>query len=452
MNVHNFYELTAEKPLLLILLKKESISRLSASVRNALAIQHFTGKLGEIACVGKKGKLITVYIGHEKSDADAIAHVVTHLPEGIYQPAKRLSLKALVMWSLAQYQFHTYKKKEQLYRRLCVTSTQLNQLLPEVSSRFLARNLINSPANDMHPEALVQALKRVAEAYHATFTQWVGRELLEQNFPAVHAVGRGACVEPRIAFLTYGEKSHPHVVIVGKGVCFDSGGLDIKTASSMRLMKKDMGGAAIAIGLAEWVLMARLPIRLTVIIPSVENAISSESYRPGDVLTMRNGLSVEIDNTDAEGRLILADALAYASEQKPDLIVDFATLTGAARVAVGTQISALFTNNDKLAHQLMQASEKTEDAIWRMPLFKDYARMNDSIIADLSNSTSSSYAGAITAALFLERFIDGNIPWAHFDTMAWNERSRPGHPEGGEAMAMMAVAAYLMERCGKKFT
>lgn len=448
MNVGDFYELAATQPVTLVLLKKEKIAKLSATVRDALAIQHFTGKLGDIALVGKKGKLTTAYIGQEHSEADAIAHAVMNLPEGVYQPAKKLPLQALVMWSLAQYQFDFYKKREQFYRRLAVTAAELKQLSPEASSRFLARDLINSPANEMHPEALAQALKRVAEDHQATFNQWVGRELLEQHFPAVHAVGRGACVEPRIAFLTHGDKTHPHVVIVGKGVCFDSGGLDIKPASGMRLMKKDMGGAAIAIGLAQWLLMARLPLRLTVIIPAVENAISSESYRPGDVLTMRSGLSVEIDNTDAEGRLILADALAYACEQKPDLIIDFATLTGAARVAVGTQISAMFANNDKLAQQLMQASEKSSDPIWRMPLFKEYARMNDSTIADLSNSTSSSYAGAITAALFLERFIEGNIPWVHFDTMAWNERSRPGRPEGGEAMAMMAVATYLCERFG----
>lgn len=450
MNVHDFYELEAEKPTLLVFLKKEKISKLPAAVQDALAIQNFTGKLGEVAFVGKKGKLTTVYVAQEKLDSEAIGYAMPRLPEGVYQPPKGISPQALVMWSLAQYQFDSYKKSEKFYRRLSVTAAQLTQLLPEASARFLTRNLINAPANEMHPDALTQALKRVAQAHQASFTQWVGRDLLEQNFPAVHAVGRGAAVEPRIGFLTHGEKSHPHVVIVGKGVCFDSGGLDIKSASSMRLMKKDMGGAAIAIGLAEWLLMAKLPIRLTVIIPAVENAISADSYRPGDILTMRNGLSVEIDNTDAEGRLILADALAYACELKPDLVIDFATLTGAARVAVGTQISALFSNHDKLAHQLMQASEKVDDPVWRMPLFKGYARMNESLVADLSNSTSSAYAGAITAALFLERFIEDKITWAHFDTMAWNERSRPGRPEGGEAMAMMAVASYLMEHYQRK--
>jgi leucyl aminopeptidase len=451
MNVRHCYELTAESAINLVLLKKEKVHKLSQMVKDALAVQHFTGKIGDVAFVGKKGQLSTVYIAEEASDADAIAHAMPKLPEGVYRPSKALSQQALVMWSLAQYQFDRYKKKGYAYRRLCVSPSELSQLLPESLSRSLVRDLINAPANDMHPEALTHALKDVADRCGATFHQWVGVDLLEQGFPAVHAVGRGASVEPRIGFLTHGQDvSHPHIVIVGKGVCFDSGGLDIKTASSMRLMKKDMGGAGIAIGLAQWLLMAKLPIRLTVIIPAVENAISAKSYRPGDILTMRSGLSVEIDNTDAEGRLILADALAYACEQKPDLIIDFATLTGAARVAVGTQISAFFTNQDALALQLMKASEKVDDPIWRMPLFKRYAKMNDSLVADLSNSTSSSYAGAITAALFLERFIQDNIPWIHFDTMAWNERSRPGHPEGGEAMAMMAVAAYLLTQYQQK--
>lgn len=450
MNVSNFYELEAEKTIALVFVKKDKISELSLEVREALTVQRFTGKLGQVAFWGEKGQLKTVYVGQEHSDAQALAHAMFSLPEGVYQPVESISSEALVMWSLAQYQFDSYKKNEHIFRRLYVTAAQLSELLPEASARFLARDLINAPANEMHPAALTEALKHVAETHDAMFTQYVGRDLIEKNFPAVYAVGRGSAVEPRVAFLTHGKKSEPHVVIVGKGVCFDSGGLDIKTASSMRLMKKDMGGAAIAIGLAQWLLMLGLPIRLTVIIPSVENAISAESYRPGDILTMRNGLSVEIDNTDAEGRLILADALAYACEQKPDLIIDFATLTGAARVAVGTQISAFFTNNDDLAQGLMQAAESVDDPIWRMPLFKGYARMNDSLVADLSNSTSSSYAGAITAALFLERFIDNGLVWAHFDTMAWNERARPGRPEGGEAMAMMAVVSYLKEHYQRK--
>lgn len=448
MRVHDFYELKSDPDFTLILLSQDKIATLSNTLQNALAIQHFSGCLGEMAWVGKKGKPTSVYVGQEGSDVEAIAHVVLRLPEGVYQARKKLSRQALVMWSIAQYQFDAYKKKT-VQRRLSLTSAQFEMILPEISARFLARDLINMPANEMHPDALTQALKNVADANDAQFSQYVGETLLEHQFPAVHAVGRAGAVAPRIAFLTHGKPTLPHVVIVGKGVCFDSGGLDIKTASSMRWMKKDMGGAAIAIGLAEWLLKIKLPVRLSVIIPCVENAISSDAFRPGDVLKMRNGLTVEIDNTDAEGRLILADALAYATEQSPDLIIDFATLTGAARVAVGTQISAFFTHDDKIASRLMHASEKTEDPVWRMPLFKGYARMNDSLIADLSNSTASAYAGAITAALFLERFVKESTSWVHFDTMAWNERSRPGRPEGGEAMAMMAVAHYLMEQYGR---
>ncbi len=449
MKAHDLYELNVEANFTLILITQDKISTLSNTVRNALSVQHFLGRLGDVAWVGQKGKPTTVYIGQESTDSEAIAHAVLRLPEGIYRTRKQLSSQALVMWSIAQYQFNQYKNKSFVSRRLWVTETQFEKIAPEISARFLARDLINTPANEMHPEALTQALRNIANTHQAEFSEHIGEALLTHQFPAVHAVGRAGSVAPRIAFLKHGKPTWPHVVIVGKGVCFDSGGLDIKTASSMRWMKKDMGGAAIAIGLAEWLLKMALPIRLTVVIPCVENAISSEAYRPGDVLRMRSGLTVEIDNTDAEGRLILADALTYAGEQKPDLLIDFATLTGAARVAVGTQISAFFTHDDKLATKLTSASEKVDDPVWRMPLFKGYARMNESLIADLSNSTSSPYAGAITAALFLERFVEKNISWVHFDTMAWNERSRPGRPEGGEGMAMMAVAHYLTEKYGR---
>jgi leucyl aminopeptidase len=455
MNAQNFYQTPSnDKVVSLILLTKEAFSaqqsESTAEIRSAFSLQQFKGGLGEIAVIGDaEGRLISVYIGQGAGqDVDAIAQAVLKLPAGVYAPSQTLSMRAMVIWSLAQYRFIRYKKRETVVRNLIVPEAMLHGVLAETTSVFLTRDLINTPASDMHPEALIGALHAVADAHHATFEQWVGDELLQHNFPAVHAVGRAASVEPRIAMLTWGDVAHPHVTLVGKGVCFDSGGLDIKPSSSMRLMKKDMGGAAVVIGLANWLMMQKLPIYLQVIVPAVENAIGSRAFRPGDVLTMRSGLTVEIDNTDAEGRLILADALVKACETKPELLINFATLTGAARVAVGTEISALFTNDDVLAEAIMNASKEMRDAVWRMPLFKGYASMNDSSIADLSNSTSSSYAGAITAALFLERFIAEDISWAHFDTMAWNVSSKPGRPEGGEAMGMQAVAGYLMQRYG----
>lgn len=451
MNGMNFYQLSDDQGILLNLVTKADVQtqNFSDEVMQMFKLQHFKGHLGEVVLIGTNGKVKEVYIGQEKHDQrDAIAHAILKLPEGNYFTQQPLSQRAQVMWSVAQYRFNRYKKRELILRTLVVSKDDYTQLEPEISSIFLARDLINMPANELHPESLISTLKKLAETYHAQFEQWVDNELLEHRFPAVYAVGKAAAVAPRIGILKYGNPEHPHVTIVGKGVCFDSGGLDIKTGSSMRIMKKDMGGAAITLGLAQWLMMKQLPIYLTVIVPAVENAVSSNSYRPGDVLTMRSGLTVEIDNTDAEGRLILADAMAYACEQKPELLIDFATLTGAARVAVGTEISAFFTNDDELANGLFQASKEMHDALWRMPLYKGYASMNDSSIADLSNSTSSSYAGAITAALFLERFVTPNLSWVHFDTMAWNLGSKPGRPEGGEAMALQAVALYLLQRYG----
>ena len=259
-------------------------------------------------------------------------------------------------------------------------------------------------------------------------------------------MGRGAAAAPRLISLVWGDEAHPRVALVGKGVCFDSGGLDIKPSAGMRLMKKDMGGAAQVIGLAQWLMTLKVPIRLHVLIPAVENSVDAQSYRPGDVLTMRNGLKVEVHNTDAEGRLVLADALVKACEYQPELVIDFATLTGAARVAVGTDIAAMFVNDDKLAHDLEKSAREAFDPVWRMPLFDGYAELFNSTIADFANASDSSYAGAITAALFLQRFITPDLPWVHFDIMAWNLRSKPGKPEGGEAMGIQAVGQYLRGR------
>ena len=324
------------------------------------------------------------------------------------------------------------------------------QYLPKVVNQadavFLVRDLINFPPNVLNPEGLGAVATELAETYHAQCQILVGEELLTHNYPAIHAVGRAAASAPRLIHLAWGDASHPHVTLVGKGVCFDSGGLDLKNSPSMRLMKKDMGGAAQVLGLAKWLMSEKLPIYLQVFIPAVENAVSEQSYRPGDVLVMRNGMTVEIDNTDAEGRLVLADALVKACEQPPEILIDFATLTGAARVAVGTEISAMFSNNDALAAEVQSYGVQCSDPIWQLPLFQNYQLLFESKIADIMNSSPSAYAGAIVAALFLQYFVKPEINWLHFDIMAWNIGNQPGKPEGGEAMGVLAVGQYLMDK------
>jgi len=265
-------------------------------------------------------------------------------------------------------------------------------------------------------------------------------------YPAIFTVGRASYNSPRLIDIQWGDKKAPKLTLVGKGVCFDTGGLNLKPNNGMLLMKKDMGGAAHVLGLAKMIMQANLPVCLRVLIPAVENAISGDSFRPGDIITMRNGKTVEITDTDAEGRLILADALVEACSEKPDLLIDFATLTGAARVAVGTEIAALFTNNDILAKSIASFAQQNNDPIWRMPLYRDYLRLLDSQVADMTNCANTSYGGAITAAVFLQEFLDAEIPWMHFDIMAWNVLPRPGHPVGGEAMGLRAVFEYLRQR------
>ena len=450
MQAQNFFETKSDKSTQLLLLsKKDFLSgspNLTSFERNLLSFQQFNGCLGDIGLINDdKGELFKVYIGSgdEGSDAKAIANAVKFLPSGCYKAQTPLSIKACVSWALAQYQFDKYKVIENISRVLLVEKHELEEVLAEADAIYLVRDLINTPTNDLGPKELAEVLANLAKEFNADFKQWVGEELLHDNFGAIHAVGRGSASAPRLLSMVWGDESNPRVTLVGKGVCFDSGGLDIKNAEGMRLMKKDMGGAANVIGLARWLMVHKVPILLHVLIPAVENAIDGEAYRPGDVLTMRNGLKVEIHNTDAEGRLVLADALVKACEEKPDLIIDFATLTGAARVAVGTDISAMFVNNDKLANAIIESSRITSDPIWRLPLFDGYNDLFSSSIADFANASDSSYAGAITAALFLQKFVAPNINWVHFDIMAWNLRSKPGKPEGGEAMGIMAVGNYL---------
>lgn len=448
------YQITTdEKTLPLMLLTAaqclSGFPTLTAFERHCLEGQQFKGCLGDIGIINDSdGMTCKVYVGagDKSTNALAIATVANNLPIGRYAAQQPLSHAAQVAWSLAQYQFDRYKPCESPPRILVLREQELLSVLAESDAVYLVRDLINTPANDLGPQELADVVANLADEYGAEFKQWVGEELLRDNFPAIHAVGRAAAAEPRLLSLVWGEEHHPRVTLVGKGVCFDSGGLDIKPSSGMRFMKKDMGGAAHVIGLAQWLMTHRVPIRLHVLIPAVENAIDAKAYRPGDVLTMRNGLSIEIHNTDAEGRLVLADALVKACEEAPELIIDFATLTGAARVAVGTEIAAMFVNDELLANALAESSLEASDPLWRMPLFEGYADMFSSRIADFSNASDSPYAGAITAALFLQHFIASNVSWVHFDVMAWNVRSKPGKPEGGEAMGIRAVGHYLRAR------
>ncbi len=433
---------------LLNLAEYETFQPCSDSERRTLAVMQFGAKLGEMALIwDESGALSKVYMGAgESSDVVALATAALKLPPGTYQITNAVSERAVLMWALAQYRFDHFQKVLPLPRVLAINPQYLPKVVNKADAVFLVRDLINFPPNVLNPEGLGAAATELAETYHAQCQIWVGDELLTHNYPAIHAVGRAAASAPRLIHLAWGDASHPHVTLVGKGVCFDSGGLDLKNSPSMRLMKKDMGGAAQVLGLAKWLMSEKLPIYLQVFIPAVENAVSEQSYRPGDVLVMRNGMTVEIDNTDAEGRLVLADALVKACEQPPEILIDFATLTGAARVAVGTEISAMFSNNDALAAEVQSYGVQCSDPIWQLPLFQNYQLLFESKIADVMNSSPSAYAGAIVAALFLQYFVKPEINWLHFDIMAWNIGNQPGKPEGGEAMGVLAVGQYLMDK------
>ncbi len=373
------------------------------------------------------------------------------LPPGKYRidgnSSANSASRAALGWVLGTYAFTRYKDNGRPARSLVwPKSADRTYVAAAATATSFVRDLINTPAADMGPADLAQAARELAGEFGADFTVTVGDELIEQNYPAIHAVGRAAAVAPRLIDISWGDPSHPKVTLVGKGVCFDTGGLDLKPSRGMALMKKDMGGAAMVLGLARMIMMTGLPVRLRVLAPAVENSVSGNAMRPRDILRTRKGLTVEIGNTDAEGRLVLADALTEAMADKPDLLLDFATLTGAARGAVGTGIAAMFTPDDNLAEDLYRQGVAEDDPVWRLPLWKPYRRMIDSKVADINNAGDSPHAGAITAALFLAEFVDEGISWAHFDIMAWNPAARPGRPEGGEAMAMRAAFATIKDR------
>jgi len=391
---------------------------------------------------------VVVHVDTEKYQAVAwmaYASVVSSLPPGCYQWANlqtaELNLAALA-FGLACYQFNRYKTSNKVWPSLLVSEACYAVVAPELTAIYLTRDLINTPTEDLGPLALAQAAQAVAEAGGAKFSCWQDAALAEA-FPSIHAVGRASANSPCLIEFHWGQAHHPKLTLIGKGVCFDSGGLDIKPASGMLTMKKDMGGAAHVLGLAQLIMTHQLPVSLHVLIPAVENAISANAYRPGDVLRSRSGKTIEIANTDAEGRVILADAISYAKERNPDLIIDFATLTGAARVAVGTDLPAVFSQPMRLGFDLMELGQATQDPLWPMPLYQGYRDLNQSTIADIANSSNGPYAGAITAALFLQSFVGETQPWIHVDLMAWNVKSKPGRPEGGEAMGLRTLYAFL---------
>jgi leucyl aminopeptidase len=369
------------------------------------------------------------------------------LPEGLYSFDEVSDVTPYaISWGLGAYQFARYKKPLREPAKLLVPLTILPRVKNMVESIYLVRDWVNTPTDDMGPSEFAAAAEEVAKEFGAQLTQIVGDELLRDNYASIHTVGRASDDAPRLIDMRWGNSAHPKVTLVGKGVCFDTGGLDIKASNYMLLMKKDMGGGAHVFGLARMIMAAKLPVRLRVLVPVVENAISGNAYRPGDVIKSRKGLTIEIGNTDAEGRVILADALTEAVSEKPELLIDIATLTGAARIALGTELPALFANNDSVAADVIRHGKKNDDPVWRLPLFSQYRELLNSTIADINNNASESYGGAITAAIFLKEFVPDDIPWLHFDLMAWNQRARPGRPQGGEAMALRALFSYLTER------
>ena len=428
--------------------------KLSTSQRAALEGQKFDASGYQVGIVpdGDGWFAVGGVADPKELSSWCMAKLAENLPEGTYRRAEGEPGPALHGWQTAQHIFDRYKKPERpTGPRVLLTKDvkAIDSAVAEAQAVCLVRDLVNTPAEDMGPAALEEQCEKLAKQHSAKLSVTKG-DALEQEYPMVHAVGRAAARHhaPRIMHLTWGKESDPVLAIVGKGVCFDSGGLDVKSSTGMLLMKKDMGGAAHAIALAGLVMNAGLPVRLHLFVPAVENAISSNSFRPGDVLKSRKGLTVEIGNTDAEGRLILGDALQRASEEKPDLIIDFATLTGAARVALGPEYPALMARRDATAEALIAAGKAHDDEPWRLPLPDAYREWLVSEIADTNNAHGNAFAGASVAGLFLDKFVGEGIDWAHFDTFAWRPQAKPGRPKGGDAYGLRAAWHMLQARFG----
>ncbi|WP_309602337.1 leucyl aminopeptidase family protein [Sphingomonas sp.] len=399
------------------------------------------GEFDVVTCVDQAGDL----------GPWCMARLGQSLPAGKYRIDDGEPGLAALGWMLSQHRFDRYKSDppQPIGARVLLTGdvADIDPMIRLAEATAMVRDMVDTPASDMGPANLEGVVRYLAKAANATIEVTHG-DALNTGFPMIAAVGNGASRDraPRLIELRWGKENAPRIAIIGKGVCFDSGGLDIKPSSGMRLMKKDMGGAAHAIALAKLIIGARLPVRLHLLIPAVENSISATAFRPGDIIASRKGLNVEIDNTDAEGRLVLGDALTKAVESDPELMIDFATLTGAARIALGPDLPAMFANDEDLAADLIAASGAAHDPLWRMPLWDEYDDMLKSDLADLANSADSPMAGSITAALFLRRFVSAETPWAHFDTFAWQPSAKPGRPKGGAALGLRAVFEMLHRR------
>lgn len=429
---------------------EEWLEQQSTFVRN-WSYTHFSPEKPWVSIPNENGNIDKVFLFINKEIRELASELCKSLPKNHYR-VENGSIHSKILenfylgWGLEQYQFQNYitTVSNQNFPTLLLPSKEKNSdwyvLLEAI---YLIRNLINLPSNDLMPADLARISRILAKKLKASCRIFSDEKHLQKQFPALYAVGQGSHHKPCLIDFSWGDPKHKKITLVGKGVCFDSGGLNIKPSSGMKLMKKDMGGAAHVLGLAYLIMKLNLPIALRILIPAVENAIGSRSYRPGDILKTKKGLFVEIGNTDAEGRLILSDALTEACNQNPDLIIDFATLTGAARVALGTEIPILFSNDEILSEKLLKISQNENDLIWKLPLYQGYRDLFKSRVADLNNVGEDSYGGAIIAALFLETFISPSIPWMHLDLMAWNLTSRPGKPEGGEAMGIFSFYHFL---------
>ena len=410
------------------------------------------GSISLVATAGGGFGRVLAGIGDE-DPMENWAALPANLPEGTYRIDGELdpaaANRAALGWALGSYVFDRYRNSEKTFARLAWPDGCDRAFVASAArSTTLVRDLVNTPASDMGPPHLAAVARELAANFDGQCRVLVGEELLRENYPAIHAVGRASSRKPRLIDLTWGAPDAPKVTLVGKGVCFDTGGLDLKGAAFMKLMKKDMGGAAHVLGVARMVMAAGLPVRLRVLIPAVENSVAGNAMRPLDIIRTRGGTTIEIGNTDAEGRVVLADALTEAVSGRPRLLIDFATLTGAARVALGAELPALFSNDDILAAEITAIGGTLADPLWHMPLWKPYRRHIEGQAAELSNTGATPLGGAITAALFLAHFVDDDIPWAHIDLMAWNAASRPGRPEGGEAMGMRTVYELVARRFG----
>ena len=443
------------RPIWFIGKNKTEQTALTSDVQAWAKANDFNGESGRILVLpGKDGTIAGALFGTGDDDQGGQSQLLAGklargLPEGDWHIENKPDHAELVTLAflMGGYSFTRYRKGSDKTIRLAVpagvNATETQHIADAVT---LARDLINTPTNDMGPDALEQAARDLASRNGAKVSTIEGDALLKQNFPMIHAVGRAGSIAPRLIDLTWGKDSDPKITLVGKGVCFDTGGLDIKPASGMLLMKKDMGGAANVLGLASIIMNAKLPVRLRVLIPAVENSIAGNAFRPSDILQSRKGLSVEIGNTDAEGRLVLADALALADEEEPELIIDMATLTGAARVALGPDLPPFYTHDDALAAAIAEKADETADPLWRMPLWAPYAQKLSSRVADINNVTTDGFAGSVTAALFLSRFVEKAKSWAHFDIYGWVPVEKPASPVGGEAQAIRALYALLKHK------